>query len=62
MFFFEILNMGEIMEKRDELKNRTAKVYSNSLRTDSKSYKETIYNLIDYLIVDNYFSHIIKTL
>lgn len=62
MFFFEILNMGEIMEKRDELKNRTAKVYSNSLRTDSKSYKETIYNLIDYLIVDDYFSHIIKTL
>lgn len=37
---FEILNMGEIMEKRDELQNRTAEVYSNSPRTDSKSYKE----------------------
>ena len=37
---FEILDMGEIMEKRDELQNRTAEVYSNSPRTDSKSYKE----------------------
>ncbi len=37
---FEVLNMDEIMEKRDELQNRTAEVYSNSPRTDSKSYKE----------------------
>lgn len=37
---FEILNMDEIMGKRDELQNRTAEVYSNSPRTDSKSYKE----------------------
>lgn len=37
---FEILDMGKIMEKRDELQNRTAEVYSNSPRTDSKSYKE----------------------
>lgn len=37
---FEILDMSEIMEKRDELQNRTAEVYSNSPRTDSKSYKE----------------------
>ena len=33
-------DMDEIMEKRDELQNRTAEVYSNSPRTDSKSYKE----------------------
>lgn len=37
---FEILEMDEIMIKRDELQNRTAEVYSNSPRTDSKSYAE----------------------
>lgn len=37
---FEILEMNEIMSKRDELQNRTAEVYSNSPRTDSKSYAE----------------------
>ncbi|MBU3137572.1 SLATT domain-containing protein [Clostridium gasigenes] len=37
---FEILDTSVIMEKRDELQNRTAKVYSNSPRTDSKSYAE----------------------
>lgn len=37
---FEILEMNEIMEKRDELQNRTAEVYSKSPRTDSKSYAE----------------------
>lgn len=36
---FEILNVDEIMAKRDELQKRTAEVYSNSPRTDSKSYK-----------------------
>lgn len=35
---FEILDSNEIMEKRDELQERTSKVYSNSPRTDSKSY------------------------
>ena len=38
---FEILEPQEIMLKRDELQNRTAEVYSNSPRTDLKSYKET---------------------
>lgn len=36
---FEILNVDEIMVKRNELQERTAEVYSNSPRTDSKSYK-----------------------
>ena len=35
---FEILESNEIMKKRDELQERTSKVYSNSPRTDSKSY------------------------
>ncbi|MGE4282838.1 MAG: SLATT domain-containing protein [Clostridia bacterium] len=34
----EILDIKEIMKKRDELQNRTAEVYSNSPRTDAKSY------------------------
>lgn len=38
---FEILEPQEIMLKRDELQNRTAQVYSNSPRTDLKSYKAT---------------------
>lgn len=37
---FEILEINEIMEKRDELQNRTSEVYSNSPRTDAKSYSE----------------------
>lgn len=35
---FEILGAEEIMRKRDELQERTATVYSNSPRTDAKSY------------------------
>ena len=35
---FEILEVEEIMRKRDELQERTAIVYSNSPRTDSRSY------------------------
>jgi hypothetical protein len=35
---FEILEIEEIMRKRDELQERTATVYSNSPRTDAKSY------------------------
>lgn len=35
---FEILEASEIMQKRDELQERTAIVYSNSPRTDTKSY------------------------
>lgn len=34
---FEILEIEEIMRKRDELQERTATVYSNSPRTDAKS-------------------------
>lgn len=37
---FEILSVEEIMVKRDELQNRTFEVYSSSLSTDKKSYKE----------------------
>lgn len=37
---FEVLEINVIMEKRDELQNRTAEVYSNSPRTDAKSYAE----------------------
>jgi hypothetical protein len=35
---FEILDMQAIMEKRDDLQNRSAEVYSNSPKTDAKSY------------------------
>ena len=35
---FEILDADQIMKKRDELQERTSKVYSNSPRTDKKSY------------------------
>lgn len=38
---FELLDSAEIMRKRDELQNRTAEIYSNSPRTDSRSYAET---------------------
>lgn len=37
---FEILDLEEIMKKRNELQNRTADIYSVSPQTDSKSYKE----------------------
>ncbi|WP_028043408.1 SLATT domain-containing protein [Candidatus Stoquefichus massiliensis] len=37
---FEILSVEEIMNKRNELQERTAEVYSGSPRTTSKSYKE----------------------
>lgn len=36
---FEMLDESEIRNKRDELQERTAEVYSNSPRTDSKSYQ-----------------------
>lgn len=36
---FETLDESEIRNKRDELQERTAEVYSNSPRTDSKSYQ-----------------------
>lgn len=36
---FELLNADEIRKKRDELQKRTADVYSNSPRTDFKSYQ-----------------------
>jgi len=35
---FEMLGADEIMKKRDELQERTSNVYSNSPRTDAKSY------------------------
>lgn len=36
---FEMLDASEIRNKRDELQERTAEVYSNSPRMDSKSYQ-----------------------
>lgn len=36
---FEILDADKIMNKRDELQERTAEIYSNSPRTDVRSYK-----------------------
>lgn len=36
---FEIIDVDEIRNKRNELQERTAKVYSNSPRTDAKSYR-----------------------
>lgn len=38
---YEMLDVEEIRNKRDELQDRTAEVYSNSPRTDAKSYHET---------------------
>lgn len=35
---FEMLDASEIRNKRDELQERTSEVYSNSPRTDAKSY------------------------
>ncbi len=37
---FDILEPEVIMRKRDELQERTSQVYSNSPRTDGKSYTE----------------------
>lgn len=37
---FELLEVQEILSKRDQLQERTSEVYSNSPRTDSKSYRE----------------------
>ena len=36
---FEMIDESEIRNKRDELQERTAEVYSNSPQTDSKSYQ-----------------------
>jgi len=36
---FEMLDADEIRNKRDGLQERTAEVYSNSSRTDAKSYQ-----------------------
>lgn len=36
---FEMIDANEIRNKRDELQERTAEVYSNSPRTDSRSYQ-----------------------
>jgi len=36
---FEVLDINTIMLKRDDLQTRTADVYDNSLKTDSRSYK-----------------------
>lgn len=35
---FEMLDSNDIRNKRDELQERTSEVYSNSPRTDAKSY------------------------
>lgn len=37
---FESLEMREIIKRRNDLQERTAKVYSQSPRTDAKSYRE----------------------
>ncbi|SEQ44796.1 SLATT domain-containing protein [Piscibacillus halophilus] len=37
---FEVLEMEDIIKKRDELQDRTSEVYSNSPRTDAKSYAQ----------------------
>lgn len=37
---FEILDSQVIMDKRNELQDRTFEIYSNLLSTDSKSYKQ----------------------
>jgi len=38
---FELLDDATVMAKRDELQNRTAEIYAQSPRTDSKSYAAT---------------------
>jgi len=37
---FDLLEPTEIMERRDDLQNRTADIYAQSPKTDAKSYKE----------------------
>lgn len=37
---FDILDLNEIIIKRDELQNRTFEIYKQSPRTDKKSYEE----------------------
>jgi SMODS and SLOG-associating 2TM effector domain family 4 len=37
---FDLLEREEIMDRRDDLQNRTAKIYVQSPRTDTKSYSE----------------------
>ncbi|MCY9747944.1 SLATT domain-containing protein [Paenibacillus larvae] len=37
---FDLLELSQIMERRDDLQNRTAEIYAQSPRTDAKSYKE----------------------
>lgn len=37
---FDLLEVSEIMKRRDDLQDRTAEIYAQSPRTDAKSYKE----------------------
>lgn len=37
---FDLLEQAEVMERRDDLQNRTAEIYAQSPRTDAKSYSE----------------------
>ncbi|AIY06646.1 hypothetical protein Plano_2681 [Planococcus sp. PAMC 21323] len=37
---FDLLESTDVMERRDDLQNRTAEIYAQSPRTDAKSYKE----------------------
>lgn len=37
---FDLLEPSILMERRDDLQNRTAEIYAQSPRTDAKSYKE----------------------
>jgi hypothetical protein len=37
---FDLLEASEIMERRDDLQNRTAEIYAQSPRTDARSYQE----------------------
>ncbi len=36
---FDVLSVQDVMNKRDELQERTSEIYSNSPKTDYKSYK-----------------------
>ncbi|MEK3955288.1 SLATT domain-containing protein [Psychrobacillus sp. FSL K6-1464] len=37
---FDLLEVSDIMERRDDLQNRTAEIYAQSPKTDGRSYKE----------------------
>lgn len=37
---FDLLESSVVMERRDDLQNRTAEIYAQSPRTDAKSYRE----------------------